>query len=548
MLRERFVEYQGTPRANCYWTGFEPTGEYNPDLGYGYILIGEDGLPAVHVWAHVDDFLLHGPTKEKVTRALKLFLDLSVDVGLLCNPTKITPPCQVVLYCGFLLDTRSVPCIRIPVAKRERALAMIEFILDSKPEVEFSRLALSVIAGTLEALVDATPNRLGHTYLREFYEIIHPEGEFGPGEQYYSLTPIPEAVRHALRWWQRIVLDDSGRRANTARAALLTPSWGDGSGTGTGGTIQIPGQPHQLQWMGSWSPTVFKFSSNWKELQTLVLTLERLFRDHSTDVAGTTVFYFTDNLVTYFITSAGSSRTPALHTLIRRVKELELALDLHLVVVHVPGVVMIQQGTDGLSRGIWATALHSQTDPVSINAAVFAPLQFDLGLVQWILNTLGQAGAIGWRYQAWDMTWDARMMFDTLNVWFPPPELARQVITCSLEAWCERPLTTSFLFVVPRVVTAEWQHLSRHLVEIGTFLSDDLCLRQPPMLPIPIVILYLPPHTRVLPPPRVDSPPVSAAQRWHRQQASFVRGLQPYDLAGDDDSDLYFPPPNFPDV
>ena len=138
-------------------------------------------------------------------------------------------------------------------------------------------------------------------------------------------------------------------------------------------------------------------------------------------------------------------------------------------------------------------------------------------------------------------------MFDVLTVWFPPPELARQVITCAIEAWCERPLTTSSLFVVPRVMTAQWKHLSRHVVEVGTFTPDQLCLNQPPMLPIPIVVLYLPPHTRVLPPPRMDPPSFSAAQRWHRQQAALVRGLQPHDLSGDDDGDMCLPSPDFYD-
>jgi len=71
------------------------------------------------------------------------------------------------------------------------------------------------------------------------------------------------------------------------------------------------------------------------------------------------VFYFTDNLVTYFITAAGASWSPQLHELITLVKLTEMELRITLAVVHVPGVVMIEQGTNGQSQGVWVTPLHA---------------------------------------------------------------------------------------------------------------------------------------------------------------------------------------------
>jgi hypothetical protein len=41
------------------------------------------------------------------------------------------PPSQVIKYCGFLLDSQEIPCLRIPVAKQERTLAMVEYILEA---------------------------------------------------------------------------------------------------------------------------------------------------------------------------------------------------------------------------------------------------------------------------------------------------------------------------------------------------------------------------------------------------------------------------------
>jgi hypothetical protein len=56
LLRATSTLYQGTPHANCWWTGFTDLG-YNPKLGYVLALTGPDGAPAVLVYAFVDDFL-----------------------------------------------------------------------------------------------------------------------------------------------------------------------------------------------------------------------------------------------------------------------------------------------------------------------------------------------------------------------------------------------------------------------------------------------------------------------------------------------------------
>ena len=100
LLREECIHFQGAPSANCWWTGFKDLG-YQPGLGYGLVLKGPDGELAVIAWTWVDDFLLHGPSREKLSKALDYFLDTAVGVGMLCHPQKLVPPSQVVRYCGF---------------------------------------------------------------------------------------------------------------------------------------------------------------------------------------------------------------------------------------------------------------------------------------------------------------------------------------------------------------------------------------------------------------------------------------------------------------
>jgi hypothetical protein len=525
MLKARFQEFQGNPRANCWWTGFSETGEYDPDKGYGYVLVDASGSPAVKIWVHVDDFLIHGDTYEKTARALKLFLDTAVDVGMLCHPKKLTPPTQVVKYCGFLMDSRGIPCLRIPVGKRERALAIVEHLIAAPADRAFSRLSLAVAAGVLQSLVEATPLRLGHTYLRRFHGVVRPEGLGTGAAPYYTTTVVPMAVKTDLEWWRGFLRRTEGRFARSSRSATLVPNWGDGSGTGTGGTLGLPDRPLKM-WKGKWSPVVYKFSSNWKELSTLKLTLLNLRQEAKEEVAGTTVFYFTDNLTTYWVASSGSSPSPRLHSLIEEIRLLELELDCCLQVVHVPGVVMIDQGTDGLSRGIWASPFHGLTDSLVLTRAVFEPLTFDSALVDRYIRDYHLPSV--WRYQEWNQVWRANDLFDRFSVWFPPPELARQTLTFTLETWCERPLTTAALFFIPRTVPAFWWGLSRHLSELATVYPHVTALFCPPLLPIPIIVLYLAPYRRSLSTNnRLERTPLPPNAFWHWEQRALLRGLPP---------------------
>ena len=102
------------------------------------------------------------------------------------------------------------------------------------------------------------------------------------------------------------------------------------------------------------------------------------------------VFYFTDNSTTYWIATSGSSSSPSLHALIEEMRLLELELQCQLQVIHVHGVIMIQQGTDGLSHGVWSTVLHELTNQSQLTASIFEPLFPNKALVNALNTCLGQ--------------------------------------------------------------------------------------------------------------------------------------------------------------
>ena len=522
-VRERCPAFQGEPTTNTWWDEFSQRRKMNGRQCQGRFLIGKDGLPAAQVWAHCDDFLIHASTYEKTIEALKQFLDASVEVGILCHPGKLIPPAHVVKYTGFLFDTSNEPTLRIPAGKRERSLAMIDYFLDrNKP---FSRRALAVLIGVLESVTDATPARQGHTHLRNLYSNLHPPG--WEGLPYNSVTTLTENNRAELLWWRTALINDPKRRCRASNSGTLIPSFGDGSGTGTGGTIQYPDETQLKLWMGAWEPRVWHFSSNWKELRTLLATLQQTKRDGNKTVSGSTFFYFTDNTTVYFVVGSGSSTSLELHKLVVEIKLLEQELGCVLEVVHVPGTLMITQGTDGLSRGVWCSALHERMDQNLILASIFSPVPHSPPLTAWACRESNVCFPSPCTYRDWKGQWSAHDVMDQLTLWTPPPEIASQLIYFLLTCYVERPLTTAILIVVPRVLQKRWSRSSRHVVEVGAYKHEDVPLMHHTEIPIPIVLLCIYPHTRLLPElTRMDSTTKAPDERWHRQQAAFVRGLQ----------------------
>ena len=286
--------------------------------------------------------------------------------------------------------------------------------------------------------------------MRNLYSTLHPPG--WEGLSYNSLAVLTDDNREDLLWWRAALINDPQRRCRASNSGTLIPSFGDGSGTGTGGTIQYPDKTQLTLWMGAWEPRVWHFSSNWKELRTLLATLQQAKRDENKTVSGSTFFYFTDNLVAYYIVSSGSSTSPELHKLIVAIKVLEQELGCVLEVVHVPGTLMITQGTDGLSRGVWCSALHERLEQTLILASIFSPVPHSPPLTAWACREANMDFPKPCVYRNWKGQWSAHDVLNQLTLWTPPPEIAAQLLYFLLTCYVERPLTTAILLIVPRVL------------------------------------------------------------------------------------------------
>jgi hypothetical protein len=516
-ILESFPEFHGSVCDNDFTTILNGRA-FNPCAGIGRIKMGIDGLPACNVWLHVDDLLLHGPTHHKVGSAMSNILDLTVRLGFICNPTKLTPPSQSVKYCGFLYDTSTFPRLQIPKDKVSRSIALIDYVIRANHR-RLSRYALSCVVGTLQSLVPATPNAIGSSFLTPSYNCVHAIllSSFGGNHDlfYSSIVSLTADAEAGLLWWRKSLTNGLQEQLQLNTVGSLGVSWGDGSGTGTGGTIEWVDAasgplPNFEIWMGTWSPIVHSFSSNWRELRTLVATMDSIA---PASLRNRVILYFTDNIVTYHNCRRGTSGVHNLRLLIQRLKLMDLAYHCRLEVIHVPGTSMIRQGTDGLSRGLWLPVQR----PTSFNfsSALFRAAPLSAKLVPWALHILADYHPSYPSLLLDDFhLWTGSSLLHRHCLWSLSPTFARQGFLAAVLAWIEDPWHSSHIFIVPRVLQRDFGRVNKNIVFLGQHSDVPLPIDFDPL--VPFVLFYLPPFVRKLPNTEPDRTLLDEAPFLHR--------------------------------
>ena len=87
MVMETSDLFKGFPVDNSLQIYFTNK-VHHPQYGEGQVLIDTDGLPVVLIWLHVDDLLLHAPTKFKLEAAMEHTLNTIVHLSLICHYAK----------------------------------------------------------------------------------------------------------------------------------------------------------------------------------------------------------------------------------------------------------------------------------------------------------------------------------------------------------------------------------------------------------------------------------------------------------------------------
>lgn len=216
-------------------------------------------------------------------------------------------------------------------------------------------------------------------------------------------------------------------------------------------------------------------SSNFRELCNLVEALEEMGK--SGNLAGVEVFLFTDNSTAEAAFNRGSSSSPLLYELVKRVKLLEMVFKAWVHVIHVAGTRMIDQGTDGLSRGCLMKGVMQGKSILSFIPLPQMAIERSASLVAWLQDAFDKTGKEKLTVlKGEDWFWRGQdIIGGTANVdrqwvpeyatgqyiWAPPPCIAVRCIEELRRARHKRQ-TSTHVFVCPRIMTVEWQkHLYR---------------------------------------------------------------------------------------
>ena len=245
------------------------------------------------------------------------------------------------------------------------------------------------------------------------------------------------------------------------RSFALSRLWTDASGFAYSDTMEVPGQgefPAMQFGYGVWNEEQSRFSSNWHELATIVMSVAHRIEQ----LRGSVVRYVTDNWCAAACCNKGNARSPRLMKLIRELRLLQAKGDIEIEALWVSGKTIIRQGADGSSRS-QPNLGQLSADPVSHDT--FDPMAWPA------FELSGPLGVQAHRYRdapgVVDMSRPRNWMAlhdvagrDTY--WHLRPRHVAKALERMLDAQLRQPKSTSFTVVVPVVNLIKWRKYLKH--------------------------------------------------------------------------------------
>lgn len=268
------------------------------------------------------------------------------------------------------------------------------------------------------------------------------------------------------------------------KACIVQYGFADASKSGFGATFETDSDTTWYR-LGVWGDDEREESSNYRELNNLVETLESRVADNG--LSGLEIFLFTDNSTAERAFYKGSSTSKKLFELVLRLRQLELHQGCIIHFIHVSGTRMIAQGTDGLSRGdaqegvMRGEAIHSFI-PLHLSCLDRQP-KLRSWLESFISPSSSQSSIEFLSIPDWfdrghdilggqkngDGVWTPNYSPGTF-IWTPPPAAGLVAIEQLRRARVKRELSTH-VFVLPRLMSAEWMK--------QVYKVSDLCIELP---------------------------------------------------------------------
>ena len=245
------------------------------------------------------------------------------------------------------------------------------------------------------------------------------------------------------------------RTVRVSKVLYAFYGFGDASGKGFGSTIETDdGISFRF---GQWCTEIQEQSSNYRELRNLVEMLEASLCDGT--LSACELFLFTDNWVSERAYYKGYSDSPLLSELVLRLRRITMLSGVALHVTHIAGTRMIEQGSDGLSRGdlqegVMGGRSMKEFVPLHLNAFERAPR-----LKDWVQSWASALGPVNYLspQQWYTGTKDSvSVKVEGCWIWVPPPAAADVAIELMYEHRHKRP-TMTHIFLVPRLMTGRFR-------------------------------------------------------------------------------------------
>ena len=428
--------------------------------------VGRDGLPVATSDWFVDDGCIVAPTRERVVAAYKrLVWLLEARLGWRICQRKTEGPAQQIVFTGLVLDTIGAdvggPCTRLTAERREKCASRLQEFLGAHAwGRKASRRDMASLVGELSFAANAVP--AGRCFLARLYDAVHEVGRAPTGDalDYDRKVDVTKEAVMDLRWWERaldvspcVVLWRSGSFA-------LHRCWSDASNYGFAESLAVDEHeelPQMAFTHGVWPDALAQFSSNWHELATIVHSI----RTRALELRGAQVHYMTDNTTSVKAVNTGTVRSPQLMKLSRELKLLQARYNIGVEAIHLPGRMMMKQGTDGASRQAPWLGMYSGGET---SHDLFSPVDWPcFKLNGSILESISEVRSAGTLDGSPAGTWDGRVDWAGRDVFcHVRPCHAQYVLGRLLEAQLRRGTSTSFTVVVPQVGMRAWSKFLKH--------------------------------------------------------------------------------------
>lgn len=235
-------------------------------------------------------------------------------------------------------------------------------------------------------------------------------------------------------------------------STVATYMFGDASGSGFGSSLFVNDKLHYLH--GKWTVVMSQESSNYRELANLINAIKDAFDKHL--LLNTELFVFTDNFAAESTFHKGTSASKKLFELMLTLRQLQMNGGFAMHMVHVSGLRIMSQGTDGLSRGMTDVGIMNGSSMLS-----YIPLHLDAferqgsSLKLWVTSWF-QGKSEPCFLSPRD--WYASGHTHSTCVWSPPPAAADAALEQLAFGIHKRPYS-SHLVLIPRLMTARWRKL-----------------------------------------------------------------------------------------